>query len=471
MRDADLEKGVIISADMGGVIGEHPAVRPRPVFAAPTLEDRFNSIGVDIAPMACLNVGDVLFEFDSSVVREQAGLLLSKLPDLRRKKPSPTGELPLVSIFGHADATGNDDYNKTLAGRRARSVYGLLTHDPAAWEELYVNPFGGDDWSQKMKIRTIAQRVGLSEGTPRAQVFLALMRALCPEPLAKTDFLGRGADPGGKADYQGCGEFNPLFLLSSEDLKTIDKETRNGAYQVNRRVVIFLFRPEVRIAVDAWPCPRAREGPAGCRKRLFLNGSVRLAAGLERKRHFGSTDETFACRFYDRLAGTSPCEQFLRVYKIRLFDPCAMPMPGAPYTVDDGKRQISDVADADAYATVHDIKIPAQVRVTWRNPDDEAEEYSMEVHIDVEADDADAARMRLHNLGYVHSDDLADNLREFQRDHRRRFSGMTINGELDDVTRAALKQINADCDPDPRLREDVASDKQNAGARSGERTE
>ena len=41
---------------------------------------------------------------------------------------------------------GNDDYNKTLSGRRAAAVYGLLVRDPVLWEKLFSNKFGNDIW-------------------------------------------------------------------------------------------------------------------------------------------------------------------------------------------------------------------------------------------------------------------------------------------------------------------------------------
>jgi len=461
MADASIETGRIIEADETGVVGEHPEQQARPFFAAPALADQpaqRNGLAIDIRPIACFNVGDVLFEFDSSVLREEAGRLLAQLPDLRRKRANAAGELPLASVFGHADPTGKDEYNKTLAGRRATAVYALLVHDARLWDKLFANPFGGDDWSKKMDVKATAERLGLPRASARLTVFAAFMKALCPEPLQKSDFLGRGADAGGKADFQGCGEFNPLLMLSAQDVQSLPKESRDGANLINRRVVVFLFRPELRLSVKDWPCPRASEGPADCRKRFFLDAKQRLTPGPTRRRHFGPTDETFGCRFYDRIAGASPCEQFLRMYKIRLFDSFATPMPGAPFSVNDGKRTVTGVADAEAFATIRDLKVPAEVHVTWRDPNDESLEFSLDVHVDVEGDDDTAATRRLHNLGYERFPALADNVREFQVDHATQFPNMTPTGQLDDPTRAALAQVHDDCAPAERPRETAAAD-------------
>src|SRR5690348_14261135 len=35
--------------------------------------------------------------------------------------------------------------------------------------------------------------------------------------LDKADFLGIGADAGGKADYQGCSDFNPVLVFSADE--------------------------------------------------------------------------------------------------------------------------------------------------------------------------------------------------------------------------------------------------------------
>jgi hypothetical protein len=452
MGDASIEKGQIIHADAAGVVGEHPEVAPRPFFAAPTLDDDLNALALDLVPIACLNVGDVLFEFDSSVPREDAGLLLAQLPELRRKRASAAGLLPPIGIFGHTDPSGNDEYNKTLAGRRANAIHALLIHDAKAWDKLFATPFGGDDWSKKMDLKTIAKKVGLPPTTSRVALFTAFMKAIVPEPLQKADFLGRGEDAGGKADFQGCGEFNPLLLLSASDLKTLPKDSRDAANLIDRRVAVFLFRPGLKVSVKDWPCPRASEGTGGCRKRFFRDAKQRLTPGPERKRHFGPADETFACRFYDRIAGASPCEQFLRMYKIRLFDTFATPLPLARFTVTDGKRTVTGITDDDAFATIRDLKVPAEIQVRWTHPKDETQEFFLNIHVDVEGDDDDAAKRRLHNLGFERFPTLADNVRDFQNDHAKRFPAMTATGVLDAPTRAALAEVHEDCEPTERPR-------------------
>lgn len=450
MGDASESRGSVIQADETGVIGEHDAPFVRPLFVSPTREDKQNTVGLDVVPIACLNVGDLLFEFDSSVVRPAAGALLSQLPAMRRSRPNAQGELPLVGIWGHADPTGDEEYNKTLSGRRAKAVYALLAHKPAMWDELFSHPFGGDDWSKKLNLADLADSLGLPHKTARTALFDAQMTAMCPEPLEPSDFLGRGADSGGKADFQGCGEFNPLLILSTKDGKELAKRDRDLLNLVDRRVVVFLFRPEVRLAVGDWPCPRASEGTAGCRKRFFLDAKKRLEPGPERRRHKRRTDDTFACRFYDRIAGNSPCEQFLEMYRVRLFDKLATPLPGAPFTLTDGKRTVKGRADDDAFVTVRDLKVPANVHVEWQPADDASKNFQLDVHVEIDGDDDSASLRRLHNIGYEGRANARDDVEAFQADHKDRFAGMQVNGALDDVTRRALRDVNDECDPSPR---------------------
>jgi hypothetical protein len=143
------------------------------------------------------------------------------------------------------------------------------------------------------------------------------MDATCVDPegqpfrLEKTDFLARGADPAGKGDYQGCGELNPVLVFSEEErqrfAQAFDKTERNRENAPNRRVLIYLFRPGARVDPARWPCPRAEEGPAGCKERLWSDADARRAPG-DARRTYSATGDTFACRFYDRFAARSPCE-------------------------------------------------------------------------------------------------------------------------------------------------------------------
>ncbi len=308
------DKGAAIrAASKHGVAASHKLPRRPPLLVAPTTEGDFNTLGLDAIPVACVQMADLLFEFDSSFVMPEAALMLQELPALREQHKSQNGDLPPLSVFGHADPVGNDDYNKRLSGRRARAVVGLLLHDTKMWDALFNQPAGGDNWQSKGVLETMRKTVGASPGTPRASLFEAYMNKLCPAKLSKEDFLARGTDPKGKGDFQGCGEFNPLVVLSQDEVNTLPTAQRNELNQRNRRVVIYLFAPGTKVKSALWPCPNADEPGDGCKKRFFASpkGDDRRKSGKERREHAQLQDtpeDTFACRFYDRIGHLSACE-------------------------------------------------------------------------------------------------------------------------------------------------------------------
>jgi hypothetical protein len=205
----------------GGVAATHPAEPEHILFAGPATGDERNCYRCRLAPLACWRVEDMRFEFDSSFVRPEMSAELAELDlllaEVRAVHPGspPAG----LTVFGHADPTGDDEYNKSLSGRRAQAVYGMLIRDADLWEDLYAHPQGGDNW-QTGAIQTMVATTGRS--TPwssgaRKELYLVYMNAICPLHLQRTDFLGYGADPGGRADYQGCSEFNPTLVFSKEE--------------------------------------------------------------------------------------------------------------------------------------------------------------------------------------------------------------------------------------------------------------
>ncbi|HET6369805.1 MAG TPA: PLAT/LH2 domain-containing protein, partial [Nitrospiria bacterium] len=300
--------------------GKNEEVRPEAdgagteaVRVAPSNQDEFNMIRVAVVPVACCRVDDLRFEFGSSFVGPDIAVEMGQLSRLILNNPG----CPL-SIFGHADPVGNDDDNKKLSGRRATAIYALLTRDADLWEVLNSKPHGNDKWGKHaidVMLQTVSPGAAEPDATPyeqdkgkRKQLFESYMDKLCgPDlKLEKKDFLAQGADADGKGDYQGCSEFNPVFLFSQEDFakyeKAQDKTERNKENSPNRRVMVLLFRKGSRIDPSKWPCPRAKEGTGDCKKRFWSDGETRRSARLKDKpREYKETKDTFACRFYDRL--------------------------------------------------------------------------------------------------------------------------------------------------------------------------
>ena len=324
--------GSIIHRTIGGIAGtSNDPVMPS-LRVAPATDQQHNTLRPRLVPLACWKVEDVRFEFDSSFPRPEIGQELPALGALIDQH-TVDGVKPPVSLFGHADPVGDEEYNKKLSGRRAKAMYALLCRDVDKWEELYTQPLGGDNWQTLRAVDVMLYAVGYgasvemvkkfqsdhgltSDGVvgpnTRKALYRAYMDALCPFTVEKKDFLGGGVDAKGKGDYQGCSEFNPLLVFSKDEEKLYasnpNKTARNEANAPNRRVLALLFRPGVMVTPDAWPCPRADEGCAGCRKRFFVEGDARRSPTDER-RFAHETDDTFACRFYHILTHRSPCER------------------------------------------------------------------------------------------------------------------------------------------------------------------
>ena len=334
----------------------------------------------------------------------------------------------------------------------------------------------------------------------REALFLAYMDRICVDQHGKpfqvdraSGFLGRGSDPEGKADFQGCSELNPSLLFSESDRKRFeadsDKTERDRANAENRRVMVLLYRPGVTIPTDRWPCPRANEPIAGCTKRLWSDGDARRRNGPDERR-FELTHDTFACRFYHRMMNDSPCERLLETVQIRLFDRAARPLAFAPCRVTEpgkpprGDRTSGPIAGGAAMAppagtsnaeaddappqggfvTVRDLALPATVHVEWSRPkpddgpdtpppaDTDELEFAMDVRIELpDDDDESTSLLRLANLGYVEGPTQEADVRAFQSDHRPRFPDIEIDGVLDEATRDAIRQVHDRCDPTSKV--------------------
>jgi outer membrane protein OmpA-like peptidoglycan-associated protein len=312
---------LISSTSDAGLGAQHPPFLTEPKLVSPSTGDEKNTLRTEITPIACWRMDDLRFEFDSSLVLVDAADEFLQLAILRRVHPGAP-----FCMFGHADPVGNDEYNKRLSGRRVRSVYAVLTRNISIWEDLYSHPAGGDDWKKGGALKVLLGAIGQdpetaedyrSDPAKRATLFSTYMDLICrdesgkPYQVNKSEFLAQGADPDGKGDYQGCGEFNPVLICSREENAEFDRQQdkteRDEANAPNRRVVVFLFRPGSRVDPKKWPCQPAKAGPENCHKRFWKDGDKRRK-NQEERREFKKTKDTFACRFYHRLAAGSPCE-------------------------------------------------------------------------------------------------------------------------------------------------------------------
>jgi hypothetical protein len=462
----------------GGVAALHKGRSVLQALIAPATDGEFNTLRPPLVPIACWRLEHVRFDFDSSFIKPEARGELAGLGALWNR----IGQPPL-SVFGHADPVGDDDYNKKLSGRRAVAVYAMLTRKPELWEELYSNPYKGDTWSLR-SIQSMLAALGKDPGPAsgasaaattaavrayqtdkkgalavdgiagpetRRALFLDYMDLVCADasgaPLVFTEsnFLARGQDKGGKGDYQGCSEFNPLIVFSkAEDAaykKAKDHTARDAANQPNRRVLVFMFPPNTAIPPALWPCPRAGEGVADCKKHFWPDGNLRRSP-QEAHREFELKGDTFACAFYDQMARLSPCEVLRRQITLRLFGPDKEPVPNAPYhlTVLATREERTGTADANGMLDEPEVVAPSRIRVSYGDPrlgdDPVVLGYVLDVLHNLgdehEVDEA-GARRRLNNLGYARARFFADAVRSFQKDY-----DLPETGELDEETKARL---------------------------------
>ncbi len=341
--------GSMTTASEGGITGDHPPTGPRRLLVAPATTDELNTVRLPLVPIFCWKVEDIRFAFDSSFVSyntqgkpdpltnpddatsDPEAIPLSRKDDIRDELEVLVGQLKAnpgcpLSIWGHADPVGPDvdpdDYNKALSGRRATSIYALLTCNTqlqtsvGLWQQIAVH----EKWGANQK-SVMEKATGLPDGASMNNLISAYLPQLCPSDLLlkPTDFLAQGVDPNGKGDYQGCSSFNTLTIFSQakqdsfagakNDQDPAVYAARNLANAPNRRVLVLAFRKGSKVDPAKWPCPSASGDKSGCIKRFWSDGeSRRTRRQSDDDRRFDETKDTFACRFYQRLAEASPCD-------------------------------------------------------------------------------------------------------------------------------------------------------------------
>ena len=426
---------------------------PETFFAiAPTDQPkRRNTFRDPLLPFAAWQLDDSHFAFDSSLLLPSMTADLVELVVIVRANPGAR-----LAIFGHADPSGQDEYNKGLSGRRATALYALLTRRADLWEHLYQHPHGGDDWQkQGMALGTMRAHLGQPQdksGTAgqRAALFDAYMSSICSDAdgksfgLPRTAFLGGGADAKGKADYQGCGEFNPLVVFSQVEAARLarpeHKAERDRENAPNRRVTVYFFPKDTTVEVAKWPCPRATEGSAGCRKRFWSDAAARRSHQADRRTHPAARD-TFACRFYDRL-GLDAAPGTTRLLLCQLHDPLRDPVPDTAAFVGTGDGREREVkSDGEGWVScmvpVESTIVPIRYTAVSTGV-----EYIVTVELPPRASTDDGAYLaHIRNLGYGRPGDAPRaTLLRFQAG----FAELELTGRLDAPTRARVDQLIAE---------------------------
>src|SRR4030095_16460414 len=124
-------KGAIIGAVVGGAAG---------AIIGHQMDQQAKELKLEIPGATIERVGEgiqvtfasgLLYDFDSDVIRSEAGLNLRNLALSLKKYPNTT-----LLIVGHTDALGSVAYNQDLSWRRASSASTYLTANGVASNRL-----------------------------------------------------------------------------------------------------------------------------------------------------------------------------------------------------------------------------------------------------------------------------------------------------------------------------------------------
>jgi hypothetical protein len=464
-----------VSSTAGGISAVN-TVADRIVYrVSPTTDALDNgTVRMFLRPIGCVRIDDSRFDFDSSFLLPDTTQELALLAARR-----PVSARTLLTVFGHADPVNNDDYNKELSTRRAKALYGLLVRDVELWQELFQNPHEGDAWnhghicvmlneigfptplvkSPTAESRTAVRNFQKGNALPgtgdvdrqtRSLLFASYMDAICLDAAGvafqykKQDFLSRNAagTATGVPDFQGCSEFNPVFVLSeSLDRDLSDpkrKAQRNAINSSNRRVVVYVFPEDVRFPLDKWPCPA--KGTAGCRKQFWKDGDERRKP-KQLSRQYLFANNTFACKFYDRLTRGSPCEAVRQTLTITLQDDLGKLMPDEPFRLTLDAEVREGRSNADGQVIEDNIYLGPRGLLEWgEDPDNSSIDpnakvfrFRRTIFFDLDQDDAAVIDRQLHNLAIVEGD-RAERL-ALLREHQQ------LGDVSDDQTSEVLAQV------------------------------
>jgi hypothetical protein len=484
----------VTSITPGGVGGELTRPEQGRFLVAPTATDRINVLRPALRPTACWRIESHRFDVGSSFVLPNGSTEFALLARLRPVATDQNRATALrLAIFGHADATGSVSDNKTLSGRRALAVYGLIVRDLALWEELYSNKAGSDDWglrSVQWMLNALGHPAGLVTGksdpkteaairhfqgsaglatsgtadaATRKALFEKYMDLLCsdesgaPFRYEPKDFLGEGKDASRKGACQGCSEHNPVVVPSKkhagELAKAANKGQRDEEYRQNRRVIIYMFDPGLPIDVTNWPCPTTDEGPDGCKKVFWKDGAERREPSAQHREH-ARQEATFSCRFYDSMTRFSPCEAPRRTVAVWLHDHARKRMADAPFRLTVAGETILGRSDGEGKARAEGVFKERDAVLEWgslpalvgaaNGSTEPGFLYRTTLRLDIDdfrecSDDEllHEASARLENLGY-HRGNFFLNWAAFQKDY-----GLAESDWPDAATQDALWSTHA----------------------------
>jgi len=294
-------------------------------------------------PLAVWTLGPAHFRQGSSFPLPSSCSEFSKLQSLFEQYPNSA-----TAIFGHSDILNDQESNKTLSGRRARAVHGLLTRDLDGWLKLSPGTrfdpwehepvqialstlkdasgtvyYGGsiDGISGPKTIAGIKafQRDnglkvdGVAGPRTKSKLYPAYMDTICPVKLTTKDFVGDPPDALRQWSCCGCGAANPALVPSQADTdkaeSSKDKSERRLQLSPNQRTSVFLFPESCKGAGNiTFPCPATDGKASKCQEQLHPDAATRQNP-TESKRTCDANQDTFGCQFYSSIAGLEKTPQ------------------------------------------------------------------------------------------------------------------------------------------------------------------
>jgi outer membrane protein OmpA-like peptidoglycan-associated protein len=350
--------------------------------------------------------------FDTS----KSFLLPGAIPGIRGVKrlydQFPFGK---VLVVGHTDTAGDPRYNDVLSLERADAIAAYLQDDVDAWLVWYGPAVSWEKrWGRHEDLLMIGALPDAASRPPGEDpvVWFQKGRGLEVDGVAGpqtrralvTEYMGM--DETTLPDHvelvtHGCGESFPAVATGD-----------GRSEQDNRRVELFFFERGIE------PSPPAEISPPGSR---------------EYPQWLAAVQETFDFEAVQ-----------LRTIALRLLDSDKEAVGGAHYRIELQLDEVLEgVADDEGRLRHEDVLAPGRIEVKWGSDEERARyggqlPHAIDLYLELPADDpSEAARRRLHNLGYVPHIDLRHATRHFQQDH-----GLPDSGELDAATEAKLAAVH-----------------------------
>jgi outer membrane protein OmpA-like peptidoglycan-associated protein len=303
-------------------------------------------------------------------------------------------------IVGHADTSGDAAYNDKLSLERAETLLAYLKDDVEEWLKWY-----GTDVPKK-------KRWGSSED------------------LAMIGALPDGKEPGDPGE-------TPIFRFQRTRGLKVDgvagPETRRALITEYMSLDKATLPPEIEATVHGAGEHFPDSGsPDGTRERddrraelFFFDDELGIQPPAPGKNSKAGSKEY--PEWVRRADLTDVAGLGFRSVAIRLLDPLNRPLLDAPYELKVGKDTRKGRSDERGFLIETNVLVPNRCTLRWTFPEDPDDPedgpgeflFEREVFLDYsEPDDSDkeeAARRRLHNLGYL-DPSFAANIRAFQRD-------------------------------------------------------